>query len=138
MGFRFLLFIVVPLLELWLLLKLSALIGALAVLVIVAATTLIGIRVLQIAGWHTWVGSRWRLQRGESPAPELADGFLLALGGLLLVLPGLISDFVGLLFLIRPLRKYCAGRFTRSRAAGMGPDCPGGPITIEGEYRRGS
>lgn len=135
MGIRFLLFSVFPLFEFWLLLKLGALIGALATLGIVVASILLGIRVLQIAGWRTWLGSRWRLQRGESPASELTDGFLLALSGVLLVLPGLISDFFGLLLLIGPSRRFCASRFARNRTSAMNPDSP---ITIEGEYRRES
>lgn len=136
MGIRFLLFSVFPLLELWLLLKLGALIGAFAVLVLIVASVFVGIRVLRVAGWRTVFGSRLRLQRGESPAPELADGFLLALSGVLLVLPGLISDAIGLLLLIGPLRRYFAGRFAHNRAAVNDPDCPDSPITIEGEYRR--
>lgn len=136
MGIKFLLFIIFPLFELWLLLKLGALIGALAVLAIVVASMFVGMRVLQIAGWRAWFGSQSRLQRGESPAPELVDGFLLAISGFLLVLPGLIGDVVGLLFLIGPLRRYCASRFARSRASAMGSERPDGPITIEGEYHR--
>ena len=137
MGLRLIFFIGLPLLELWLLLKLGALIGAFAVLAIVIATLLIGMRVLQFAGWRTWLNSRWRLQQGQSPAPELVDGFLLALAGVFLLLPGLITDTVGLLLLIGPLRRRFAGRFAHARAAAA-PASPqsAGPVTIEGEYRR--
>lgn len=136
MGIRFLLFIVFPLLELWLLLKLGALIGALAVLAIIAISMFVGVRILKVAGWRAWFGSQSRLQRGESPAPELVDGFLLAVSGVLLILPGLISDAAGLLFLIGPVRRLCAGRFARSRAFVRAAEPAAGPITIEGEYRR--
>ncbi|HEY3698347.1 MAG TPA: FxsA family protein [Spongiibacteraceae bacterium] len=142
MGLRFLLFILFPLLELWLLLKVGALIGAVAVLALVVLSALIGTRVLQLAGWRTWLGSRWRLQQGQSPAPELVDGFLLAIGGMLLLLPGLISDAIGLLLLISPLRRYFASRFFRASptvtSAGTSQSAPltVRGDTIEGEFRR--
>jgi UPF0716 protein FxsA len=134
-GIRFLLFGAFPLLELWLLLKLGALLGVFAVLCIVVASVFVGIRVLQVAGWRTLTGSRWRMQRGESPAPELANGFLLAISGALFLLPGLISDFLGLLLLIAPVRRYVAARFRPNRAAAAGHR-PDQPVVIEGEYRR--
>lgn len=135
MGIRFLPFIIFPLLEFWLLLKLGALVGAFAVLAIVIVSMVVGVRVLKVAGWRALFGSRLRLQRGESPAPELIDGFLLAVSGFLLLLPGLISDVIGLLLLIGPLRRLCSSRFAYNRAASAGP-IPDGPVTIEGEYRR--
>lgn len=138
MSVRLLFFVIFPLLELWLLLKLGAWIGALAVFWMVIASMLIGVRVLQFAGWRTWFNSRWRLQRGQSPAPELLDGFLLAIGGVLLLLPGLISDVVGLLLLIAPLRRYFAGRFAHARtaAASQASGNAQDPVTIDGEFRR--
>lgn len=144
MGPRFLLFILFPLLELWLLLKVGALIGAVAVLALVVISALLGARVLQFAGWRTWLGSHWRLQRGQSSAPELVDGFLLAVGGVLLLLPGLISDAIGLLLLIAPLRRYFAGHFFRTGVTAVEPDrSQSAPLvmpgeTIEGEFRRES
>ena len=137
MGLRFLLLVGFTLLEWWLLIELGALWGAFTVLVIIVASALLGVRVLQLAGWRTWFDARQRLQRGESPAPELADGFLLAIAGFLLMLPGFISDAVGLVFLVGPLRRHLAGRVAaRSGVTGRGPG--EGPVTIEGEYRRES
>lgn len=137
MGVRFALFILFPLLELWVLLKVGAAIGALAALGLVVASAVLGIAVLRLAGWQTLLSSRGRLLQGQSPAPELFNGFILAAGGALLLLPGLIGDVIGLLLLLPSLRRRLALRlFRRTPAMAAAPGAAAGPVVIEGEYRR--
>jgi UPF0716 protein FxsA len=128
----FFLFVVFPLLELWLLFKVGSLIGALPTLGLVVLSGALGAAVLRQAGWRTLL----RLQRGETPAPELAEGFLLALGGVLLLLPGLIGDVLGLLCLLPLCRHRLARRMLGRRRAHAPGDAAEGPVTLEGEYHR--
>ena len=107
----FLVVIGFPLLELWLLVKVGAVIGALAVLALVIASAMLGGAVLRRVGWRTLTRMDLRRQQGQSGGRELVDGFILALGGALLILPGLIGDTLGLMFLLPPLRRWVANRF---------------------------
>lgn len=133
----FFLLVIFPLLELWLLIKVGSLIGALPTLALVLLSAALGGAVLRRAHWRTLWSIDFRLQRGESPAPELLDGFLVALGGLLLVLPGLISDAIGLLCLLPPWRRSLVRRAAGRRSASPHPHGrDDGPVTLEGEYRR--
>ena len=87
-----------------------------------------------------------RLNRGELPEQEMLEGLVIALGGGLLMLPGFISDIVGLLCLIPFTRRLMLGRVRqrmqeqaeRRRAFADDPAAQqrGGPSVIEGEYQR--
>jgi UPF0716 protein FxsA len=142
-----LLFLLFPLLELWLLILAGRAVGALAIILWVILSAVIGLAALQRAGWKSWLRVDWRLRRGESPAAELADGVLLGTGGFLLFLPGLLTDTLGLLLLLPATRRRVVGALARvastSRWAGFqaqararrnrhGDD----GVTLEGEYWR--
>jgi UPF0716 protein FxsA len=143
------LFIFWPLLELWLLVKLGASIGALPVIALVVLSAVLGLGVLRGAGWQALSLAQLRMHQRASPVPALLEGFLMALAGLLLLLPGLLSDAVALLLLIGPLRRLVSRRWGRVAPVAMYSaglrDVPAGPMVegrsgqpdvIEGEYRR--
>jgi UPF0716 protein FxsA len=134
------LFIFWPLLELWLLVKVGASIGAMPVIALVVLGVVLGLAVLRSAGWQALSVAKLRLQQRESPVPALVDGFLFAAAGLLLLLPGLLSDVAALLLLIRPVRHLLSRRWGRFVTAGIytaGPSAgPDQPTVIDGEYRR--
>ena len=96
------------LLELWLLMQLSGAIGALATILLVIVSAMAGIWLLRIEGLRTWLRAGQRLQAGQLPAEEVVEGGLLAIGALLLVLPGPISDIVGLVCVLPPTRRRLA------------------------------
>ncbi len=79
-------------------------IGVLATLFLIIATTALGLFVLRVQGFQTLMNMQRRVAAGEHPAIDMLDGSLMMLGGLLLVLPGFITDTIGLLFLIPGLR----------------------------------
>jgi len=128
----FLLFLVLPLAELWLLIRVGAAIGALAVVAWVVAAAALGVAVIQRQGFHTLTRVRARLARGEAPAEELLDGMLLALAGLLLVVPGLLTDVAGLLGLVPAVRRWLGRRLLASPRVVR----RGGGNLIEGDYER--
>jgi UPF0716 protein FxsA len=132
----FFVLVIFPLLELWLLFKVGAMIGALPTLGLVVASAMLGIAVLRRVGWRTLTRMDLRRSRGEPAGRELLDGFILALGGALLFLPGLIGDVLGLLFLLPPCRRWLGSSFLGRYAAGPVAANDSGPVTLEGEYRR--
>lgn len=115
MGFgRIFLFIFVfALLEAMLLAKVAQLVGWGTTVLLVVATAMIGSMLLRRQGLATWMRLNQRMQQGEMPAAELVEGVLLLLGGVLLITPGFISDSLGLLLLLPPLRKPLAALMMR-------------------------
>lgn len=138
-----LLLLLFPFLELLFLVAVGSAIGALPAIGLVILGSVCGALVLRQVGWRTAWAVEQRLRQGEPPTAELLDGFALAVGGLLLLLPGLLSDLLGVLCLLRPLRRGLAGRLLAARR-GAGPGRPGPnpeqpprrPDVIEGEYTR--
>jgi UPF0716 protein FxsA len=133
------LFILCPLLELWLLLKVGTWLGALPTVALVVLSALLGMALLRRVGWQMLSSTQLRMRQHGSPVPALFEGFMLTLAGVLLLLPGLISDGIALLLLIAPLRRWLLARWGRmamaaSHTAGPGVRPP--PDVIEGEYRR--
>lgn len=112
-GF-FLLFILLPVVELWLLLAVGDELGAWATLGLILLTTILGVNVLRYQGVSTLTRVRKRLDSGEPAGQELIGGFLLALGGLLLLLPGFLTDGIGLLLVLPPTRRLLAAWLLRS------------------------
>ncbi|MEU9734697.1 FxsA family membrane protein [Streptomyces sp. NPDC048002] len=112
-------------LEIWLLLTVADAAGGLTVFLLLLAGLVLGAVVIKRAGRRAFRNLNETLQRGGAPAPSGGGNGLMMLGGLLLMLPGLISDGIGLLLLIPPVQKALA-RYTertlerRLRTAGPG------------------
>ncbi len=137
-------FILFPLLELALLIKVGSSIGVLTTLLLVIASALVGGFLLRIAGPATAWRARARLLSGEAPEQEMLDGLLMALGGFLLLLPGFLSDVLGVLCLLpftRHLLRKRLGLRAAQRSAHTsqpGQEAPKQPRpqVIEGEWER--
>lgn len=107
MFFRLLiLFIVIPLTELALLIRIGQEIGLLYTLLIVIATGVIGAYLAQTEGIITFRRIQQELHEGRIPTDSLLDGFLILIGGLLLLTPGFITDTIGFLILFPFSRSY--------------------------------
>ena len=129
----FLVFILLPILELWLLIRVGASIGATLTVGLVLVTAVLGVAVINRQGLHTLTRVRARLARGEAPTAEVVEGTLLALAGMLLLLPGLLTDAVGLAGLVPVVRRLLVRRVLASaRMVTPRPDRD----LIEGEYER--
>lgn len=99
-------FFSVPLLEIYLLLSVGHVIGALPTLLLVIVTAVLGATLLRRQGWATWQRVRAQLAAGQMPTQELAEGVLLLLGSVLLLTPGFITDALGLLCLLPKSRRW--------------------------------
>lgn len=141
------------LLELWLLMRLSAVIGATATVLLVIVTAMVGIWLLRVEGLRTWLRASQRLEAGELPAEEVVEGGLLGVGAILLVLPGPLTDLLGLICVLPPTRRWLARSAVPRRMVRPFSGRPGSAAyrsprdipeqreprrsnTIEGEYHR--
>jgi UPF0716 protein FxsA len=103
-----LIFIAVPLIELALLLKIGQSIGLLWTLFVIIVTAIVGTWVLHVQGFAVMRRSLESLQAGKPPIGPAVDGMFLLFAGTLLLTPGFLSDILGLLLLLPPLRHAIA------------------------------
>lgn len=108
-----LIFILVPVTELYLLLKLGSYIGLGWTVLLILSTAAVGMTLLRSQGLATLFRAGERMRNGEIPMQELAEGFLLALAGALLITPGLLTDVVGFTLLAPVARRIFAQRVSR-------------------------
>lgn len=110
MGKLFLLFIVVPLVELYLLLVLGRAMGFWPTVGLVLATAALGTYFGKREGLRVLRSWRESLARGEMPEEGILGGLLVLVGGVLLITPGVLTDLAGILLLLPPSRRWIAKR----------------------------
>ena len=108
--FRFLviLFISVPLLELYLLIKVGSMIGVLPTVILCLFTAVLGAALLRHQGLQTLARVQEKVSRGEVPATDLLGGLMLLLCGAFLLTPGFFTDCIGFLCLVPAFRTWAA------------------------------
>ncbi len=100
------LFFIVPFIEIWLLIKVGSVIGAIPTIFFVVFTSILGAYLLRQQGMATIRRFQQSVQGGQLPAKELLEGVILLMGGALLMTPGFFTDILGLICLLpftRPL-----------------------------------
>jgi len=116
------LFILVPLLELYILIKIGGYLGVFQTVALVVFTALLGIVLVRLEGLRTLQKIRQSLSQGIVPAEEMVDGVLIFVGGILLIIPGVLTDLFALVLLIPYTRtifkRWLRRRFDRMIAAG--------------------
>src|SRR5690606_20466828 len=143
----FILFLIFPFIEIMILLRVADEIGGWNTVLIVLLTAGLGIALLRHQGFNTWQRFQNRMQSGQMPAQEIIEGMLLAFCGAMLLAPGLLTDTVGIVCLLSPVRRRIAQRILRSGGFFMmsgfqgnfyrGPG-PGGPThgdVFDAKYR---
>ena len=126
------LFIVIPIAELYVIIQVGQLIGVLPTLILLLADALLGSLLLKHQGRGAWRRFNEALAERRFPGREVVDGVLIVVGGTLLVTPGFLTDTAGLFLLIPPtralarrlLRRWTVGRFTVVGVGGPGPFQP--------------
>lgn len=104
-----LLLITVPVIELWLLIDVGTRIGALPTIAMVLLTALIGVALLRNQSADTLLRARQKLARNQAPLREVVDGLFFAVGGVMLLTPGFITDILGFLCLTPGIRMLIIG-----------------------------
>ena len=134
----FLLFIAVPLVEIYLLLEVGGMIGAVPTIGLVVLTAAAGAALVRAQGFSTILQVRRSLEAGEVPAVAIIEGIFLLVAGALLLTPGFLTDAIGFGCLIPPLRRVLILRFVEMRVIRphhSGPAPRQGQV-IEGEFKR--
>jgi UPF0716 protein FxsA len=96
----FLLFTLVPVIELWLLIEIGSRVGAIPTIAVVVITGMLGAWLARREGLRAMRGLQEAMARGEMPANQVVVGFLIVVGGDFLVTPGVLTDVVGFALLI--------------------------------------
>lgn len=104
-----LIFVILPIIELTVLIKVGSHIGVLWTLALIFLTAIVGVTLLRAQGLATLMRASRKLEEGTVPAQELAEGFLLALAGALLITPGFVTDAFGFALLVPALRHKFLG-----------------------------
>jgi UPF0716 protein FxsA len=136
------LFIVVPIAELYVIIQVGELIGVVPTLILLLADALLGSLLLKHQGRGAWRRFNEALAARRFPGKEVVDGVLIVIGGTLLLTPGFITDVFGIFFLLPPtraltrrlLRRFAVGRFTVVGVGGPGAfGQAGGPFGPGGD-----
>ena len=121
-GRLILVFTNVPLAELYILIKIGSHIGGFNTILLVLMTTVLGTLLARLQGLRTLRQIQLSLSQGQIPAEELIDGVLILFGGILLVMPGVLTDLFALVLLLPFTRTYfkrwLRRRFDRMMASG--------------------
>lgn len=137
--------VAVAVLEAWVLVQVGHAIGGLATVLVLVAEGFLGAWLLRREGSRSWRALRETLQSGRMPTTELVDGVLVLVGGILLMLPGFVTDVAGLVFLLpftRPLARRAVLAVAGRQLGGLQQEfdlaqararVPGSGQTIEGE-----
>ena len=129
-----LLFTLVPLIELYVLLRIGSRLGVAPTILLVVVTGVVGAQLARREGVRTLRQIQAQLQRGVVPTEGLVDGALILAAGLLLVTPGVLTDAVGF-GLLFPLTRAALRQYVRRRLEAA---VPAASSTVEVEFTRGS
>jgi UPF0716 protein FxsA len=136
------LFIIVPIVELYVIIQIGSLIGVWPTIALLLADAVLGSLLLRHQGRGAWRRFNAALAERRFPGREVADGLLIAVGGTLLLTPGFVTDILGAIFLIPPtralvrrlLRGYMGKRFSVVGVGTMGGPVNHGPANRGYDY----
>ncbi|MBB3044782.1 FxsA family protein [Nocardioides soli] len=121
-GVLFVAFVLVPLVEIYVLVQVGQVIGAGWTILLLVLDALLGTWLIKHEGGRAWRALREAIDGGRMPATEIADGALILLGGTLLLAPGFVTDAFGILLILpftRPLfRRLLAAAVARRLTIG--------------------
>jgi UPF0716 protein FxsA len=110
----FLCFTLIPVVELYLLIKVGTVIGGVNTILLVIVSGFLGAWLARLEGMNTLVKLRANLQQGLMPAEELLDAVIIFIAGVVLITPGFITDILGLI-LLWPVTRNRLKRFLRKK-----------------------
>ncbi len=138
----FLFLLLLPIVEIYLLIQVGGVIGAIPTIALVVFTAVLGALLLRHQGLAALNRVQVLVQRGETPTLAMLEGLVILASGAMLLLPGFFTDTLGMLGLVPPLRRALIAAVLRRGlpmarpAAGRSPGRRHGPATLEGQYRR--
>ncbi|MBT3195696.1 MAG: FxsA family protein [Candidatus Ruthia sp.] len=111
------LFVIVTLLEIYVLVSVGESIGGFSTVLLVVITALIGSTLLKQQGWSTMAKAQNAMANGQTPAFEMMEGVVILISGVLLLTPGFLTDILGLLGLMPWSRTYFIDQFLSKNAS---------------------
>ncbi len=109
--------ILVPVVEIYLLIKIGSQIGAITTIFLIFTTAIIGVYYAKYEGLNTLKSGFTQLSRNETPAYEVISGAAIAFAALLLIIPGFATDIMGFLLIFPLSRKLIFNRFSKKFTA---------------------
>lgn len=98
------LFLLIPVIEIWLLIKVGGALGVLPTILLLILAGMLGMALLRHQGFATLARFQRSMNEGQVPAQAMLDGVVLLVAGVLFMIPGFFSDILGLLCLFPPTR----------------------------------
>ena len=105
--------ILVPIIEIYLFIKIGSQIGALITILLIFLTAIIGVYYAKYEGLNTLKSAFFQLSKNEAPAYEMMSGAAIALGALMLIVPGFATDFLGFFIIFPITRKIIFNKFSK-------------------------
>ena len=105
--------ILVPIIEIYLLIKIGSQIGAITTIMLIFTTAVVGIYYAKYEGLNTLKSGFFQLSKNEAPAYEVISGAAIAFAALLLIIPGFLTDLIGFLIIFPPSRKFLFNKFSK-------------------------
>ena len=105
--------IIVPVLEIYLFIKIGSQIGAFTTILLIFITAILGIYYARYEGLNNLRAGFTQLKKQETPAYEIISGAAIALAALLLIIPGFATDFLGFLLIFPLSRKFILNKFSK-------------------------
>lgn len=130
----FVLFLTLPLLEIYILMRIGTVLGPLPTVALCIFTAALGAALLRRQGLQTLARVQGRLQKGEIPATDMLGGVILLLAGILLLTPGFFTDVIGFLCLIPACRDLIVNNILRQQLQARAGRSQAGPVVVEGEF----
>ncbi|KAF7768890.1 UPF0716 protein FxsA [Pseudoalteromonas citrea] len=115
----FVLFIVIPIIEIALLIQVSDIIGGFATIALVVLTAVIGAKLVKQQGLSAFTNVQGQMAQGQMPASELFSGLCVIIAGVLLMTPGIMTDVIGFMLLTPAIRVHLANALVKQIGAQM-------------------
>ncbi|MEL0083724.1 MAG: FxsA family protein [Gammaproteobacteria bacterium] len=109
----FLLLLIVPLTEIYVLVEVGRKIGSLPTIFLLVFTAVLGALLVRMQGMSTYISIHQAINQGRMPAIEMIEGVMIMIAGVLLLTPGFITDSVGFAFLVPGIRRLLIGALIR-------------------------
>lgn len=140
----FVFFLIIPLAEIWFLIKVGGVVGAGWTIFLVVFTAVVGAGLVRVQGLSTLNRIQQSMQQGQMPAMAMFEGLALFLAGALLLTPGFFTDAIGFSLLIPPLRRLMIKSILMKSVIKMRPGSDikrgdgsaGEPKPLDGQWRR--
>ena len=105
--------ILIPIIEIYLLIKIGSQIGAISTILLIFITAIVGVYYAKYEGLNTLKSGFLQLSKNESPTYEVLSGALIAFAAVLLIIPGFLTDIFGFLLIFPITRKIIFGKLTK-------------------------